>query len=125
MNDLTSDGKAIFFLALEQPTQEELVAYLDKAYGQNTEVRVRVENLLRAHQRAGNFLGGPSPVGENLRSEEVGFSSPESFCGRDRNDVDAHRGNRCQHAFCDWPANGKDAGGRESTRGDRAARTCR
>ena len=39
MNDVTPDAKAIFFQALEQPSQEELVAYLDQACGQNAEMR--------------------------------------------------------------------------------------
>ena len=58
MSTNTPDAKAIFFQALEQPGQAELEAYLDEACGDNRELRVRVEDLLRAHQKAGYFLGG-------------------------------------------------------------------
>lgn len=55
------DCKEIFFAALETPSPEELKRYLDEVCGENTEQRLRVEQLLRAHQKAGNFLGGSQP----------------------------------------------------------------
>src|SRR5207244_3078320 len=52
------DCKEIFFAALEKSSPDELAQYLDEACGENAEQRLRVEQLLLAHQKAGNFLGG-------------------------------------------------------------------
>jgi tetratricopeptide (TPR) repeat protein/serine/threonine protein kinase len=59
MNDATLDPKQIFLNALERNSAEELERYLAEACGGNSEVRSRVEALLRAHGAVGNFLGGP------------------------------------------------------------------
>jgi serine/threonine protein kinase len=48
--------------AVERSTPEERAAYLDDACGTDRELRSRVEALMQAHQRAGNFLGGKSPA---------------------------------------------------------------
>ncbi len=66
MSDVTPDAKPIFFDALEKTSPDELAAFLDQACGKDTELRGRVENLLRAHHKAGNFLGGLSPEGETV-----------------------------------------------------------
>jgi serine/threonine protein kinase len=64
MNEVTSEAKAIFFEALEHPTLEHLSEFLDRRCKGDAEIRHRVEELLRAHQKAGQFLGGESKVGE-------------------------------------------------------------
>jgi serine/threonine protein kinase len=57
MSELKGDAKAIFLEALDCKGPQELLGYLTEACGSNTPMRARVEELLRAHQEAGNFLG--------------------------------------------------------------------
>jgi serine/threonine protein kinase len=58
MSDIDTQAKAIFFEAIDRDTPEQLIAYLEEACGNDAELRGRVEDLLRAHQDAGKFLGG-------------------------------------------------------------------
>jgi WD40 repeat protein/serine/threonine protein kinase/Flp pilus assembly protein TadD len=60
MNATTPDAKEIFFSALDKESPEDQSNYLDEACGGNAELRQRVEQLLRAHDQAGKFLGGPT-----------------------------------------------------------------
>jgi serine/threonine protein kinase len=55
----TKDIKAIFSEALEKQSTAEQAAYLDKACGNDTELRARIEELLAAHEKAGDFLKSP------------------------------------------------------------------
>ena len=66
MSEVTPDAKAIFFEALEQSGPEALAEFLDRRCRAIAEIRQRVEELLRAHQKAGQFLGGESKVGETV-----------------------------------------------------------
>jgi hypothetical protein len=52
--------EALFFAALEQGTAAERTAYLDSACGDDAELRRRVEKLLNAHPRVGDFLKKPA-----------------------------------------------------------------
>jgi eukaryotic-like serine/threonine-protein kinase len=61
MSDAKADAKAIFLEALDCKGADELMRYLEQACGSDAGLRARVEELLRAHQDAGAFLGG----GEN------------------------------------------------------------
>jgi serine/threonine protein kinase/Flp pilus assembly protein TadD len=56
------DEEAIFLEVLEKPTAAERQAFLDRACAGDPEVRRGVERLLKAHERAGNFLAG-KPAG--------------------------------------------------------------
>ncbi len=58
MSDAKADAKAIFLEALECKGALELMRFLDQACGADAVLRGRVEELLRAHQNAGAFLGG-------------------------------------------------------------------
>src|SRR5262245_5744589 len=60
MNPTVPDAKEIFVSALEHESPEDLTKYLDEVCGENSELRQRVAHLLRAHQKAGKFLGGPT-----------------------------------------------------------------
>jgi hypothetical protein len=60
MNATTPEAKEIFFAALDKESPEELTQFLDEACGENAQLRERVEQLLRAHEQAGKFLGGQS-----------------------------------------------------------------
>jgi WD40 repeat protein/serine/threonine protein kinase len=59
MSDVKADAKAIFLQALECQAADELQRLLDEACRGDAALRARAEELLRAHQDAGNFLGGP------------------------------------------------------------------
>jgi eukaryotic-like serine/threonine-protein kinase len=59
MNDLKADAKPIFLEALDRKAPDELRRFLDQACGADAALRARVEELLRAHRDAGNFLGSP------------------------------------------------------------------
>ena len=58
MSDAKTDAKAIFLEALDCKGADELRRFLDQACGTDAALRARVEELLRAHQDAGAFLGG-------------------------------------------------------------------
>ncbi len=59
MNDAVEHLMTIFSGALACGTEEEREAYLDHACADHPGLRERAEALVRAHARAGNFLGGP------------------------------------------------------------------
>ncbi len=58
MIDARAEAKAIFLEALECKGAGELRQFLEQACGTDRSLRGRVEELLRAHQDAGAFLGG-------------------------------------------------------------------
>ena len=67
MNDDEGGEVAVFTEATKIPRQQR-AAFLDKACGGDEELRRKVEALLQAHDRVGNFLeepptGGPSNEG--------------------------------------------------------------
>ena len=72
MNDVKADAKAIFLEALDCEAPDDLIRFLDRECGADAALRGRVEELLRAHQDAGNFLGrldqpevvGDEPLGD-------------------------------------------------------------
>ncbi|HLJ95074.1 MAG TPA: serine/threonine-protein kinase [Gemmataceae bacterium] len=70
-NDAEEHLITVFSAALDCSTAEERVAYLDRACADTPGLRQRVEALLRAHARAGNFLGD-LPVGQTVTA---GFKS--------------------------------------------------
>src|SRR5213080_1605892 len=53
-----SREEALFALALEKPAAER-AAFLDRECSGDAQLRQRVENLLQAHERAGQFLNEP------------------------------------------------------------------
>ena len=52
--------KEVFIAAVEKPDGPERAAYLAAACGQDAQMRQRIDNLLREHQRAGSFLEEPA-----------------------------------------------------------------
>ncbi len=58
MNDLKTDAKAIFLDALDCNGPDELMRHLEQACGSDADLRMRVDELMRAHRDAGAFLGG-------------------------------------------------------------------
>jgi WD40 repeat protein len=53
------DEEAIFKAAFKLKSRTEQIAYLKKACGNDTDLLVRVEELLKAHEEAGDFLEAP------------------------------------------------------------------
>jgi hypothetical protein len=60
MNDADEHLMTVFSDALDCGTTGEREAFLDRACGGVPGLRERVGALLRAHDRGGNFLGGPA-----------------------------------------------------------------
>jgi serine/threonine protein kinase len=58
MNEPERHCLTIFGEALECASPQERAAYLDRACGQDSTLRARVEELLQAHRAAGGFLQG-------------------------------------------------------------------
>src|SRR5262245_46567557 len=59
MSEIRADAKAIFIKALDCQGPLELARFLELACGNDTALRARVDELLKANQDAGAFLGGP------------------------------------------------------------------
>jgi eukaryotic-like serine/threonine-protein kinase len=79
MSDQGSRAKAIFLDALEQEPPEAVAAFLDSACAGDQSLRLRVEELLKAHRDAGSFLGGSPMTGS--RTEEADFERPGTSLG--------------------------------------------
>lgn len=63
---MSDDGyeMAVFTEAIKFPPDQR-AAFLNKACGKDVELRRKVEALLRAHDRVGNFLEEPPIGGES------------------------------------------------------------
>jgi WD40 repeat protein/serine/threonine protein kinase len=59
MDSAYKDERVIFKAALKKKLLTERAAYIKKACGSDSELLVRVEALLKAHDEAGNFLEAP------------------------------------------------------------------
>ncbi len=67
-----SPAEVIFFAVLEKATPAERAAYLDEACAGNETLRRRVEALLAAHPRVGQFLERPVAEAEGVAALGVG-----------------------------------------------------
>lgn len=76
MNVNPPDAKDIFLTALEKESPDERNCYLDAACGDNVGLRERLDWLLRAHERAGGFLGGDESVAATLEQPTLQFLEP-------------------------------------------------
>ena len=74
MNDAEEHLMTVFSAALDRGSADERQAYLDRACAGDPALRQRVEALLRAHDRAGGFLGrsGPAETAGDAPSEGTG-----------------------------------------------------
>src|SRR5262245_22632868 len=88
--------RSIFLAALEKETADELDAFLAIACAGNPALRADIEDLLRAHGRAGNVLDTPVPGVDFLRARlddgEAG-GSPRDSRGAGPDDGSAGRDN--------------------------------
>jgi serine/threonine protein kinase len=73
-----SPAEEVFFAALEKATPAERAAYLDKACADSPALRTRVEKLLAAHPRVGDFLEPPAAVC-GVRSDSAEVESTVSY----------------------------------------------
>src|SRR5262245_29127961 len=72
-----SPAEAIFFAALEKPTAEDRVAYMNEACGGDPDLRRRVERLLAAHPEVGSCLEPPPHLTRiEARPPESGSCAP-------------------------------------------------
>jgi len=76
------DIKSIFSEALEKGTPKERAAYLDKACGNDAELRAKVEALLKAHQAAGGFLEAPVFGADVTLESSAKIEGPGTRIGR-------------------------------------------
>src|SRR5579885_2792064 len=74
MND-PSPAEIIFFAALEKATAAERATYLEEACAGNEALRRRVETLLAAHLRVGQFLERPVAEAEGVAELDKGESA--------------------------------------------------
>ncbi len=68
MKEEPKDIKTIFSEALEKKDARERAAYLDKVCGNDVDLRAKVEELLMAHEEAGDFLKVPA-LGQDVTFE--------------------------------------------------------
>ena len=74
-----ADAKAIFLEALECKGADELRRFLEQVSGTDPGLRGRVEELLRAHQEAGAFLGGAEQ--QDATQDQPGAERPGTMIG--------------------------------------------
>ena len=74
-----SPAEAIFFAALEQGTVEKRAAYLDAACGGDADLRSRVERLLDAHPRVGDFMKSALRPEANATTDQPPPEAPSKF----------------------------------------------
>lgn len=60
LGDVIVDEQSIFLQALDKPTGNARVAWLDEACGSDSALRERIEGLLRRHEQANRFLEQPA-----------------------------------------------------------------
>jgi hypothetical protein len=75
------DEESIFLEALQKETPEERVAFLDQACAENEDLRRGVQKLLKAHEKAGDFLKR-SPAGVANTVDEPVSERPGTVIGR-------------------------------------------
>jgi serine/threonine protein kinase/tetratricopeptide (TPR) repeat protein len=76
MNDAEEHLMSVFSVALERGSAGERQAYLDQACADDPALRARVEALLRAHDRAGGFLGRVPDPAETAATEQSEGTGP-------------------------------------------------
>ena len=82
MGNKRKDIKEIFIAALEKNTPEEQAEFLDEACGDDEKVRMKVEELLRSHNGAGEFLKGAALGSEIVYDESALSESAGTVIGR-------------------------------------------
>ena len=82
MGKKPKDIKSIFSEAIEKRTAEERVAYLDKTCGDDTNLRSKIAELLKAHEEAGDFLEVPALEPDVILEGSPVIEGPGTTIGR-------------------------------------------
>jgi len=82
MGKKPKDIKSIFSEAIEKRTAEERATYLDKACGDDTELRSKIAELLKAHKEAGDFLEIPALEPDVTMESSAVIEGPGMTIGR-------------------------------------------
>ncbi len=82
MNKGNKDIKAIFWETVEKESREEQIVYLEEVCGNDTDTRAQVEELIRAHERAEDFLEVPALSSEIAISCSPLTEAPGTVIGR-------------------------------------------
>jgi hypothetical protein len=78
MNDHEPGVETLFWGALQQPSSAAQAAYLDRACGDDKQLRHRLDCLLAAYQSGAEFLEQPAPSVGRLRDQIDGQTSSVS-----------------------------------------------
>jgi hypothetical protein len=78
---ISPELKAIFWEALDCPSEAERRAYLDRACQGDATLRSRIDALLVAHQHAGDFLEEPVPTPTVTWSNPTRLEAPGTVIG--------------------------------------------
>jgi WD40 repeat protein/serine/threonine protein kinase len=78
---ISPELKAIFWEALDCPSEAERRAYLDRACQGDATLRTRIDALLVAHQNAGDFLEEPVPTPIVSRRDATPLEGPGTIIG--------------------------------------------
>src|SRR5262245_3009185 len=81
MAAISPELKAIFWEALDCPSEAERQAYLDRACLGDTTLRSRIDALLVAHHHAGDFLEQPVPAPTVTWSNPTPLEAPGTAIG--------------------------------------------
>src|SRR5262249_17885409 len=81
MTDPADRIESVFAAALQQPSPQERVAFLDQACADNPILRGRVEALLKAHDHAGSFLQDQPARPQATEQYETVAERPGSVIG--------------------------------------------
>ena len=76
--------REVFVKALEIEDPAERAAFLDRVYAKQPDLRRQMDQLLKAHEQAGEFLGRPHPAAENAGAPTAAYvseSAPEETPG--------------------------------------------
>nr|MBC8218108.1 protein kinase [Planctomycetota bacterium] len=82
MNDEPKNVKLIFAEALEKSTTAERATYLNEACSEDSDLRAEVEDLLKAHEQAGDFMEAPALEAEVTLGDPALTEGPGSVIGR-------------------------------------------
>jgi len=82
MNDEPKNVKLIFAEALEKPASKERVEYLNETCGEDSNLRAEVEELLKSHEQAGDFMEAPALEAEVTLEDSALTEGSGSVVGR-------------------------------------------
>jgi len=76
-----SQVEELYYEALRRQAGPERASYLDTACGQDSDLRTRIESLLKADEEAGDFLESPAFEGEATLGRSLVTEGPGSMIG--------------------------------------------